>query len=130
MICQVVGPPAEPVAPVTGAFPEDEPLFAEASTEPLHEHHDPHEEAEHQEWEREHELQERMNLAAAFRGEAPASPLRIPEAEPVAEETHSPHNTLADSAAMSAGTVEEEEIEEDEADLSAYVEELEEDEAF
>jgi Rne/Rng family ribonuclease len=122
-------PMTEPVAPVANVFPEDEPLFAGASSEPLHEHHDPHEEAAHQEWEREHELRDRLNLTAAFRGEAaPASEMRIEEAQ--SEAPRNSNEASVDPAAMSAGRVEEEEIEEDEADLSSYVEELQEDEAF
>jgi ribonuclease G len=128
-------------------FPDDEPLFATGLTEPLHEQHgdyDHQEEALHQEWEREHALQDRMNLAAAFSRES------VQDHDDVAEEI--PHLTapeesgpqvLAASAAVDvpssqpvaaysspSGAIEEEVIEEEEADLTHYVEELEEDAVF
>src|SRR5205085_8545718 len=62
---------------VAGSFPEDEPLFATGLTEPLHEQHgdfDHPDEAAHQEWEREHAIQDRMNLTAAFSHESAAEP--------------------------------------------------------
>src|SRR5215470_15549737 len=123
-------------------FPEDEPLFATGLTEPLHEQHgdiEPQEEAAHQEWEREHALQDRMNLTAAFAGEP------VIEHDEVVEEvtTDAPEEeAFAASAAVShpstpavpydspAGSVEEQEIDEEEADITHYVEELEEDSAF
>src|SRR5579883_828145 len=64
-------PEASP-ANVASSFPEDEPLFAAGLAEPLHEQHgdgDHPDEAAHQEWEREHALQDRMHLTAAFAGE-------------------------------------------------------------
>ncbi len=130
--------------PITNGFPDDEPLFATGLTEPLHEQHgdlDQHEEVAHQEWEREHALQDRMNLRAAFTEEESSS-------EAIAEETLSQAETRPlvttpaghdDEAspeapiafASSAGAVQEEEIiEEEEADLASYVEDLEEDSAF
>jgi ribonuclease G len=140
-----VAPGVDAPAPIAKTFPEDEPFFAAGLTEPLHEQHG--DEMAHQDWEREHALQERMNLTAAFAREvAPAETV-----ETVEEETHSaPKEPEARSfAAASAsaeatapvepppaygahpGTVQEEEIEEEEADLtSAYSEDLEEDEDF
>src|SRR6266481_2487614 len=141
--------------PVGRNFPDDEPLFATGLTEPLHEQHgdfDHREEVAHQEWEREHALQDRMNLTAAFVGEAvtgshPAE--ELVEDEAVEEETF---NALPKSGARtfvetsrepkpavdapsvygsSAGVVEEAEIiDEEEADLTSYVEDVEEDTAF
>jgi Rne/Rng family ribonuclease len=123
-------------------FPEDEPLFATGLTEPLHEQHgdlEPQEEAAHQEWEREHALQDRMNLTAAFAGEP------VIEHDEVVEEvtSHAPEqDAFAASAAVSQpsvpsisydsspGSVEEQEIDEEEADITHYVEELEEDSVF
>ena len=137
-------PVVDAPAPIAKTFPEDEPFFAAGLTEPLHEQHG--DEMAHQEWEREHALQERMNLAAAFAREV--APAETVETE---EETHSapPEPEARSFAAASAsaettapieppsaygahaGTVEEEEIEEEEADLtSAYSEDLEEDEDF
>ena len=131
-------------ASVAGNFPDDEPLFATGLTEPLHEQHgdfDQHDEAAHQEWEREHALQERMNLTAAFSPEPvhdheELAPDVIHAAEPQAEpqafasaHVESPAEP-ATSFGEPAGTVEEQVIEEEEADLTHYVEDLEEDAVF
>jgi Rne/Rng family ribonuclease len=125
-------------------LPDDEPLFATGLTEPLHEQHgdiEHHDETAHQEWEREHALHDRMNLTAAF------SPEAVPDhAEVVHDETHEPETpALAASSrivespaaatpsapyAIPAGTVEEQVIEEEETDLTHYVEDLEEDAVF
>jgi Rne/Rng family ribonuclease len=136
-----------PASAITNTFPDDEPLFATSLTEPLHEQHgdlEHQDEAAHQEWEREHALQDRMNLTAAFSRET------VHEQDEVTEETHSVSQerepqALAASAAVvessppaestpayasPAGMVEEQVIEEEEADLTHYVEELEEDAAF
>jgi Rne/Rng family ribonuclease len=140
-------PEAQP-ASVASNFPDDEPLFATGLTEPLHEQHgdfDQHDEAAHQEWEREHALQERMNLTAAFSPEPvhdhpELAPDVIHAAEPQAESkpesqafasahVESPAGP-ATSFGGPAGTVEEQIIEEEEADLTHYVEDLEEDAVF
>jgi Rne/Rng family ribonuclease len=138
--------PAAPIAPIVNGFPEDEPLFATGLTEPLHEQHgdlDHTEEADHQDWEREHALQDRMNLRATFTDEEVADesvseevdPLpRAPEAQsivttPPAAEVAAAQTSTAFGA--SGGAVQEEEIiEEEEADLASYVEDLEEDATF
>jgi Rne/Rng family ribonuclease len=132
-------------APIAKTFPEDEPFFAAGLTEPLHEQHG--DEMAHQEWEREHALQDRMNLSAAFTREtAPAETIETveEEAHPASPEPEARSFAAASASAetaapvgpptaygASAGTVQEEEIEEEEADLtSAYSEELEEEEDF
>ena len=140
-------PEAQP-ASVASNFPDDEPLFATGLTEPLHEQHgdfDQPDEAAHQEWEREHALQERMNLTAAFSPEpvhdheelAPdvihaAEPQ--PESQPEPQAFASAHVESPAEPATSfggpAGTVEEQVIEEEEADLPHYAEDLEEDAVF
>jgi len=130
-------------AGVANNFPEDEPLFAAGPlTEPLHEQHGDVEhpdEAAHQDWEREHALHDRMNLTAAFVGEP------IDEDLVAAEEAHEraiPDVPISESAASSlsapagaafgnpAGHVEEQVIEEEETDLTHYVEDLDEDAVF
>jgi ribonuclease G len=139
-------------APISSRFPEDEPLFATGLTEPLHEQHgdyDQHEEVAHQEWERAHALQDRMNLTAAFAGNA-ADSEAVEEDETVEEEVHEPQEERATAGLgvvappsevvppvptavfvqSSAGAVQEEIIEEEEAELPAYSEHLEEDGAF
>ena len=131
---------------VASNFPDDEPLFATGLTEPLHEQHgdyDRHDEAAHQEWEREHALHERLNLTAAFSPEPvhdhdepvpdvihAAEPESKPEPEAVASaHVESPAEPVS-SYGGPAGTVEEQVIEEEETDLTHYVEDLEEDAVF
>ena len=135
---------------ISATFPDDEPLFATGLTEPLHEQHgdyDHHEEAAHQEWERSHALQERMNLTAAFAGnqvdaeddfeeqELVSSPPQPSEVPSIAAVAASPEVSAVEPAApaakASSGTVHEEEIiEEEEADIPHYAETLEDDGAF
>src|SRR5262249_42860253 len=107
---------------VVGSFPDDEPMFAAA--EPLHEEHD-------------HE-----NHAVAY--EEPHEALAA--SEPLKEEVDSALSetrfrddfraTFDDDSDpqavvhLPAGHVEEQEIEEEEADLAAYAEDLQEDAAF
>jgi Rne/Rng family ribonuclease len=102
--------------PPAQLFPEDEPLFAKSETDEnssRSEQHAPaeaHEIVDSPERDRERKRLHEMNVAAVFGG----------------EERDNPEN----ESALSAGTLEEEEIEEEEADLAHYVEELEEDAAF
>jgi len=74
-------------------------------------------------WDREQKRLHEMNVAAVFGGQ-----------EAVEEEQEQPNRETESSAeptpAAAPGTVEEEEIDEEEADISSYVEELEEDAAF
>ena len=133
--------------PIAQAFPEDEPLFAapEASRQQPHssgpgdlaEAAQQHLEANagtetvrvpfgigSREWDREQTRLHRMNVAAVFGAEAADA-----EEEPAHPLASAPERSdLAPPAP--AGTIEEEEIEEEEADLAHYVEELEEDAAF
>jgi Rne/Rng family ribonuclease len=124
-----------PQAPAsTETFSEDEPFFAE-SAEALAQTADTLEEArveapstvpyqvqidsEGSEWEREQKRQHELNVAAVF-GTA-------------SEETH--HSELVPVAASAEGTMEQEEIDEEESenedsDLAHYVEELDEDAPF
>jgi len=113
--------------PLGQMFPEDEPLFAIAKgrtdenfsnqeqPEPA-EAHETSFNSESPEWDRKQKRLHEMNVAAVFGG----------------EERENPRNEEGNTVegAGSAGTLEEEEIEEEEADLAHYVEELEEDAAF
>src|SRR5438477_1028006 len=111
--------------PLGKMFPEDEPLFAKGRTdenfsdqeqpEPA-EAHETSFNSESPEWDRKQKRLHEMNVAAVFGG----------------EERENPRNEEGNTVegAGSAGTLEEEEIEEEEADLAHYVEELEEDAAF
>jgi Rne/Rng family ribonuclease len=127
-----------------GSFPEDEPLFAKNEAEPLHEEHDPHIRVEQQQQEhhqaeygREQERLERMNVASIFGGDAAETGDSEPEEEVVEKEEMQAGHPLHDvsehqptSYTGATGTVAEEEIEEEEADLGNYAEQLEEDGAF
>ena len=132
---QTEEPPAPPLA---STFPEDEPLFAkETSNDPLPTEYsktagvqEPVESA----WDREQKRLHQMNVAAVFGGgvteeevEGAAEPPEYHEARRAEAPQAEAHQVVVLSA---SGTMEEEEIEEDEADLSSYVEELEEDAAF
>jgi Rne/Rng family ribonuclease len=131
-------------APVN-AFPEDEPLFAKPEADPQPAIHGAHDSATHDrakgaaanahvgssEWDREQKRLHEMNVAAVFGGVA-AERAENHEASdpedklvPVAE--HSDHTSQPVAA---AGTIVEEEIEEEEADLDSYVEDFEEDAVF
>ena len=134
-----------PETAVAASFPEDEPMFAAEASEPLHEEHDHVVQIE--------ALEEPTSASAGVA--PPVAELRseaLTETSPDEEETAEislPHE--ADFAAalgvpketpaqeetqpaarfdMSGGHVEEQEIEEEEADLAAYGEELEEDDDF
>ena len=146
----------EAVLPIARTFPEDEPLFSEATLSetkiaetnlaetkladaessrdigtsvqeiPIEPTSSPFEAATldiaSSEWDREQKRLHEMNVAAVF-GEA---------SEPMVEQPGTsayerPQETLS---AAPAGTLEEEEIEEEEAELADYVEDLEEDAAF
>jgi Rne/Rng family ribonuclease len=138
-------PTAEVPSGVANNFPEDEPLFATGLTEPLHEQHgdiDHQDEAVHQEWEREHALQDRMNLTAAFTSEPTMEHEDIVEEVTARELEESQPEVLAASSGVAEpatssapydspmGSVEEQVIEEEEADITHYVEDLEEDAVF
>jgi ribonuclease G len=136
--------PAQPEprsTPLSSTFPEDEPLFAANQNEPLHEQHG--DELARQEWERDHALREREQMNAMFSesAEQHAEPAEETKPEPVEEQARVSAKTSAPGAVVNfeqpetpagahAGTIEEEEIEEEEADLASYVEELEEDATF
>ncbi|HZP63171.1 MAG TPA: Rne/Rng family ribonuclease [Terriglobales bacterium] len=126
----------ESATPVFEAFPEDEPLFTRPSdgasertrlqttsevqgrAGSFEDQHTVHEEDTDDHSNREHRL-EQMNVATVFGGDA------LEEASSAV--AHEEHTT---ASAPSPGTLEEEEIEEEEADIASYVEDLEEDAAF
>ncbi|MGH9513081.1 MAG: Rne/Rng family ribonuclease [Terriglobales bacterium] len=138
--------PAPP--PIDGAFPEDEPLFFEASTGteksgtekaavpdiPIESQPSHREEAnldiESSEWDREQKRLHELNVASVFGG-ATGEEKNASEDLP-ARATDGPEQAAAGSFhdSTSAGTIEEEEIDEEEADLADYVEDLEDDAAF
>ena len=135
----------QPARPIAEVFADDEPIFAaspssvvvepktEVREEPLSQHQTSAEE-ETSAWDREQQRLHQMNVAAVFGGEAADVDEDASEDE-TSDESSDQLVAAAehfDEAApiSAAGTVEEEEIEEEEADLAHYVEELEEDAAF
>jgi Rne/Rng family ribonuclease len=151
--------------PIARTFPEDEPLFASAQAEPLHEQHgdfseqhEEHHEADAASWGQEHyrdqpranrdEFHDReseqeedhddesrfesMNVAFAFDSDAVEKQDEVVEGaiEARGQNAASASEQTRSASSGAAGTVEEEEIEDEEADLASYVEELEEDAAF
>jgi ribonuclease G len=126
-------------APVTAAFPEDEPLFASPETDQQPSIAEPQDRATDDrakgaaanaqvgssEWDREQKRLHAMNVAAVFGGTAERAEIHedalddkmvtIPEQS---DQTPQP----------AAGTMVEEEIEEEETDLASYVEDVDEDE--
>src|SRR5262249_50736111 len=83
-----------------------------------------HPEVGSEEWDREQKRLHERNVAAVFGDEAAREKeeAKRPESEVAANEQPAP--------SLAAGTLEEEEIDEEEADLASYVEELEEDATF
>jgi Rne/Rng family ribonuclease len=106
-------------ASIAGNFPEDEPMFAAA--EPLHEQHEHVAPAETYE-------EPRESVASAFADVAEARREMISEAPPLQESAR--EQEFGAIVEIPAGNIEEQEIEDEEADLDAYAEELEEDAAF
>ena len=129
----------EPIAAIAESFPQDEPLFAEQrpSSEPaagdsypvVTEESAATEVAQSQPesgsdaWDREQKRLHQMNVAAVFGREETVQTEH--EDKPAAVPEHSDQGPGA-----ARGTIEEEEIDEEEADLASYVKELEEDAAF
>ena len=148
--------PEAAARPIADAFPDDEPLFVsehEGDTEAQAVIEEPHteavgkagtldesgpegeESAEASPWDAEQQRLHQMNVARVFGGAEPGNVEEIEEEEAPGIEDDDrrtvvpePSGQIPKSAA--SGTMEEEEIEDEEADLAAYVEELEEDAAF
>jgi ribonuclease G len=150
----------ETPAMVAATFPEDEPVFAQPGHEteeaeglPFPSEQLDYEEnaaavpstaAESDEWDRQQKRLHDMNVAAVFGGsdvvEEPVAHDReeadadgrtvIPERSDVRSGLTDHAVETSTTAASAQGTLEEEEIDEEEADLASYVEELEEDAAF
>jgi Rne/Rng family ribonuclease len=131
--------------PITSVFPEDEPLFAkpEAEQQTAAPHDTPTYDRARgaaataqvgsSDWDREQKRLHEMNVAAVFGGavEQPAE-VRVDDHHDhaVSEIKHREHSDLIPVAAAAEGTIEEEVIDEDEADLTSYVDDLEEDAGF
>ncbi|MGD0515122.1 MAG: Rne/Rng family ribonuclease [Terriglobales bacterium] len=122
-------------APITSVFPEDEPLFAAPEADQQTSIAEPQGRARgaaanaqvgSSEWDREQKRLHEMNVAAVFGGAAEPAAVHE-ENRSVAIPDHSDEIRVSEAA---EGTIEEELIEEDEADLASYVEELSLDESF
>jgi Rne/Rng family ribonuclease len=137
-----VAPADQTVPPISEIFAADEPLFAEsARPAPFEEptrSDEPAADATSSHWDREQKRLHEMNVAAVFGGEETEveeeedgdhRDVNGNQADPVVTSLKVEHSDPAAPVAL-AGTVEEEEIEEEEADLAHYVEDLEEDAAF
>ncbi len=123
-------------APITAAFPEDEPLFAKPEDGRPAVSSDPQDRAKgaaanaqvgSSEWDREQKRLHEMNVAAVFGGVAEKTKVHEESDQPPSIFEHSDEIRVS---AAAEGTIEEEVIEEEEADLASYVEDLEEDAAF
>jgi ribonuclease G len=103
---------AEVAGPISGAFPEDEPLFTK--TPPSE------------------DLTGPADLESSAFSNRDVEQTNTPPGSAAAETqiAETSGQTLEAGVTAASGTLEEEEIEEDEADLASYVEELEEDAAF
>jgi len=129
---QAAAAPAEAAPAVSERFPEDEPLFAEAQAEaaageqeemrPAAENHT---ESAEEAWDREQKRLHQMNVSAVFGDTETESDESTGEVG-----TTAPPSPEPGLAANPAGMLEHEEIEEEEAELAHYVEDLEEDAAF
>src|SRR6202521_4305679 len=122
--------PAERPASITANFPEDEPIFASEVAEPLHEQHEhvPHAEVYE-------EVHGTVSSAAPEIAEVGNEARTVSETYSTPETTV--HQREADFVAapqithdVMHGAVEEQEIEEEEADLTSYGEEPGDDEGF
>src|SRR5579863_5698356 len=136
----------EPIEAIAETFPQDEPLFAEAATTreaSVAEFHPVQPgastfaevapsgpESGSDDWDREQKRLHQMNVAATFGGEqaVEAQEINTEAAHARGSLSEQPEAPVVGSAP--AGTVEEEEIDEEEADISFYVDELEEDATF
>jgi Rne/Rng family ribonuclease len=135
---------ADAPAPVTAAFPEDEPLFAKpeidnqpAVREPAHPDRAKGAAANAQvgssDWDREQKRLHEMNVAAVFGEAAKPRADGLDQDRNVGQDRKVGMDEHSDQIRVSAaaeGTIEEEVIEEDEADLASYVEELNIDASF
>jgi Rne/Rng family ribonuclease len=133
--------PAERPAPIipasiTANFPEDEPMFAAAVAEPLHEQH---EHVVHAEvYEEEHgtissaapEIEEVGNEAGTVSETYSARDVTVHQMAREADFVAAPQVTHDVTRELVHGAVEEQEIEEEEADLTSYGEEPGDDEGF
>ena len=134
---------AQPAVPasIVANFPEDEPIFAAEVAEPLHEQHEHVSEAEVEEHVEESAALSASPEAVDFRNEArtiadadtaPLAPIRETAYEEEFVATSQTAHDMPQTAApaVAHGALEEQEIEEEEADLTSYGEEPGDDAGF
>jgi ribonuclease G len=120
--------PASASTAIGASFPEDEPIFAAELAEPLHEQH---EHVPHAEVDEEEEVLGTAGSAAPEIAEAVRAITQTYSApEIVRERTQEVDFAAAPQFTHDVGAVEEQEIEEEEADLTSYGEEPGDDEGF
>ena len=131
-------PPAQPRTealaaslPIASAFPEDEPLFTAERTEASHDaprarSAAANAEVASPEWDRDQLQQHKINVTSVFGAPQPAIDDDGDDKATVVTE-HYDHAPLSSAP---AGAVEEQEIEDEEADLNSYIQDLEDDDAF
>jgi len=123
-------------ASILSIFPEDEPMFAAELAEPLHEQHEHVPEAEVDESEhraasnRTPEIAEFRNEARVVLETSSAAETTANETAPETDAVTPPQATGEVAHEVMHSAVEEQEIEEEEADLAPYGEELGDDEGF
>ncbi len=124
--------------PVAAAFPEDEPLFAKPETHQQPAIPESREKAKgaaanaqlgSSEWDREQKRLHELNVAAVFGGVGAEQTEVQGDGDRTEKLVAAPEHS-DQAAPLAAGTMVEEEIEEEETDLASYVEDLEEDAVF
>jgi Rne/Rng family ribonuclease len=122
---------------VVANFPEDEPIFAAEVTEPLHEQHEHVAEAEFEEEDVQANVSSATPDMAEFRNDSRGVAETYSAPEVAARETvhkadfdAAPPEPQQSAHNLAHGAVEEQEIEEEEADLTSYGEEPGDDEGF
>jgi Rne/Rng family ribonuclease len=128
-----------PGTPIASAFPEDEPLFtaerAEASQDaPRARSAAANAEVASPEWDRDQLQQHQINVASVFGSPEIAEPETTRQSSNYGNENKptvvTEHYDHAPLSSAPSGTVEEQEIEDEEADLNSYIQDLEDDDAF
>jgi Rne/Rng family ribonuclease len=140
--------PHVPVEAITETFPQDEPLFTEAAVteepavatfraleskkavEPEIVQAEPAAGSEEDAWDREQKRRHQMNVAATFGRETDETEEDRIAAERSGQRAAWVRPVESAAPVETAPTVEEEEIDEEEAGVASYADELEEDEAF
>jgi len=126
--------PEQPGKAMAASWPEEH--YEDRHHEEHHRHESQDDDQRHEASDQERARFAQMNVASVFGGDALESEETGEQEEEVVEESvEAPGQTASNpqpsaAASTAGGTMEEEEIEDEETDLASYVEELEEDAAF